>query len=623
MLESINSPEDLRSLTPAELSTLADEIREFIVDAVSHTGGHLGSNLGAVELTLALHRVFESPKDQIIWDVGHQAYVHKILTGRKDQFSDLRRGGGLSGYPSREESSHDIVENSHASTSLSWAFGLASAQKLRGESNDRSVVAVIGDGSLTGGMAFEALNNLGHAETRVVIVLNDNGRSYAPTVGHLTENIAKLRLSPQYIKGRRKIGQALDHLPGGDTVKRGLSGAAAAAREMIEPPAFFEDLGVRYSGPFDGHDVETVEMALRQAKEFDGPIVVHVITQKGKGYAPAEQDDEKRLHDTGAFDPATGQVNGSQAAEPFVKSFTRALLTQAELHPEIVALTAAMPGSTGLLEFQRRWPERFFDVGIAEQHAVTAAAGLATAGMRPVVAIYSTFLTRAVDQMLFDVGLHRQPVVFCVDRAGITGPDGASHHGIFDIALCRQVPGMTIFTPSCAEDLEQSFVEAIAITSGPTTLRWPRGACLSLNELQDVEALSGRKLRAGSDICLVAWGPLVWRALEAADLLETRGISTSVWDGRVARPLPQEIVADAQQHKLVVTVEDGVREGGAGAALAMALSDARSPTPVAVLGVPVKFLPQGSPDDIHAQIGLDAKGIAAAALKTWNAKAIL
>lgn len=620
MLDSINSPADLRLLDFEELDHLATEIREFIVEAVSQVGGHLGSNLGAVELTLALHRVFDSPRDRIIWDTGHQSYVHKIVTGRRDQFDQLRTGGGLSGYPSREESSHDIVENSHASTSLSWAFGLANANRIKGEAKDNKVVAVIGDGALTGGMAFEALNNLGHTNTRVVIVLNDNGRSYAPTVGRLTENVARLRLNPQYLKGRRKLGQALDHLPLGETVKRGLSGAAAAARDFIEPPAFFEDLGVRYSGPFDGHDIESLETALEQAADYDGPIVVHVITEKGKGYAPAEQDDEKRLHDTGSFDPATGRVSSNGDAIPFVKSFSKALMQQAEAHPEIVAMTAAMPGSTGLLEFQKRWPERFFDVGIAEQHAVTSAAALATAGLKPIFAVYSTFLTRAIDQLIFDVGLHRQAVIFCLDRAGITGPDGASHHGIFDIALCSRVPGMTILTPSSSQDLEVLLNEAVKIDDGPTSIRWPRGAAPQVEGLAEVSGLNGRKLRSGDDICLIAWGPLVWNALDAAELLEAEGLSVSVWDARIARPIPQPVLDDAAEHRLVVTIEDGVKDGGAGAALAAHLLETTAKTPTVILGVPTVYLPHDSPGAIHKRLGLDASGIATSALNAYKTK---
>lgn len=616
LLDSVNSPEDLRGLTTEELEQLAAEIREFIVQAVSQVGGHLGSNLGVVELTLALHRVFDSPRDIIVWDTGHQAYVHKLVTGRRDQFADLRQADGLSGYPARSESPHDWMENSHASTSLSWAFGLTTALEKVEPGSGRRVIAVIGDGSLTGGMAFEALNNLGHRSNRAIIVLNDNGRSYAPTVGNLTENIAMLRSDPMYVRGRKLIGDALDRIPLGETVKRGMSGAAAAARDMFEPPAFFEDLGVRYTGPFDGHDIAAIEQALTNAASYDGPIVVHVVTSKGKGYAPAEQDTEKHLHDTGLFDPATGLAKPKSAPD-FTRAFTEVLISEGEKHPELVALTAAMPGSTGLIPFEERWPERCIDVGIAEQHAVASAAGMAMAGLRPVVAIYSTFLTRAIDQMLFDVALHEQPVVFCADRAGITGPDGPSAQGIFDLTLALRVPGMTVFTPSSYQELQQQFREALTIAKGPTLLRWPKGAAPEIDPAEVGSGRQARKLREGEDCCVIAFGPLVFEALEAADQLARDGISTTVWDARVARPLDPAMIADASRHRAVVTVEDGVAEGGAGTGVLTALNEpehGRIPL-VSVLGVPVRFVSQGDAGRIRSDLGLDAAGIAATATK--------
>ena len=437
-LERINEPSDLAELSFDELNILATEIRAFIVEAVNKNGGHLGSNLGAVELTLALHRVFESPKDTILWDTGHQAYVHKIVTGRRDGFGDLRREGGLSGYPSRSESIHDVIENSHASTVLSWAHGITAARRLKDGNGAGKVVAVIGDGSLTGGMAYEGLNNLGHSESNIMIVLNDNGRSYAPTVSKLSDSLARIRANPVYLQRQRTIERFAANLPLiGDMVDRGIGAGKAAIREMWEPPAFFEDLGIRYLGPFDGHDIEAMEDAFRNAAAIDGPHVVHVLTQKGRGYAPAEADSVKLMHDTGSI------KDGSYTA-----AFIDSLCKLGEIHENVVAITAAMPDSTGVLAFEERFPDRAFDVGIAEQHAVTMAAGMANTGLVPVFAVYSSFLTRAFDQLNLDVGLHGEHVVFCLDRAGVTGDDGPSHHGVLDMVLCMKVPGMTVMAPS-------------------------------------------------------------------------------------------------------------------------------------------------------------------------------
>src|SRR3954453_8996880 len=470
LLEKISSPADIRDLSYEQLATLASEIRTFILNALSVTGGHLGSNLGVVELTFALHRVFDSPRDILLWDTGHQAYVHKILTGRRDKFSELRQGGGLSGYPSRKESEHDWVENSHASTILSYAHGVATSVHLAGADDDRRVVAVIGDGSLTGGMAYEALNNLGHSGRRVLIVLNDNGRSYAPTVSRLSTNVTRLRSSPSYVRRREWAEGTLGDVPMiGEYLQAGVQGLRAAFREVLEPRNFFQALGVRYVGPVNGHDVAEMEFVLRQAAEFDGPIVVHALTRKGKGYPFAEDDEEKCLHDAPVFDPVTGPPAGWSAPKGYTQAFSEALLAAAERDKRVVAITAAMPGPTGLLPFQARFPDRFFDVGIAEQHAVTAAAGMAMGCLRPVVAVYSTFLSRAWDQVVYDVALHRLPVVFALDRAGITGDDGPSHHGILDMALLQKVPTMTIFAPSSAQELEVMVRDALAITDGPST----------------------------------------------------------------------------------------------------------------------------------------------------------
>ena len=659
-LAKLTSPADLRALSPAQLDELCAEIRHFVVQAVSRTGGHLGSNLGAVELSVALHRVFESPRDVIIWDTGHQAYVHKLITGRREGFERLRQRHGLSGYPSASESPHDFVENSHASTSLSWASGLAVGFQMTGHEH-RRVVAVIGDGSMTGGMAFEALNNLGHYAQRALIVLNDNGRSYAPTVSRLSAAMSRLRQSPHYVQGRRAMEQLLDRVPLGDGVRRGIDSAAAAMREMWEPPAFFETLGVRYLGPVDGHDIAAMESAFRDAAAYtDGPIVVHVVTQKGRGYAPAEHDTEKHLHDIGLFDPATGgapalstgasqlEANMVAQAEPdadadsqaaaksqptassepalrdYTAVFTETLITAARRNRDIVAITAAMGGSTGLLPFQREFPERFYDVGIAEQHALTSAAGMARAGLRPVVAVYSTFLARAFDQALYDIGLHRMPVILCVDRAGITGPDGASHHGLYDIAMFTRIPGMTVFAPSSPDELPMAFAQALEITDGPVAIRWPRGKGPVTQPAEHTATMASgmrmqaRQHRCGPDACILAAGQTLAAATEAAALLSAEGVDVSLWDPRVLKPLDRAMVLDAATHPLVVTVEDGVRVGGFGSLVNDALQQLDVPTAprVSQLGTPDAYLPHGTAAELHAELGLDAVGIAAAVRKT-------
>ena len=610
LLNRVITPAALRSMSYEELDGLSDEIREFIVDAVKTHGGHLGSNLGAVELTIALHRVFNSPTDAIIWDTGHQAYVHKIVTGRSHLFEELRKPGGLSGYPSREESEHDWVENSHASTSLSYAHGLALAYRSAEQSGGtrRRVVAVIGDGSMTGGMAFEGLNNLGHSNLDVVIIFNDNGRSYAPTVSRLSERLARLQVNPTFVQQQERVERILGDLPlVGDHVDRVLDAVKAGVRELAESPSFFSDLGVRYTGPFDGHDIRNLERSLRHAAELEGPVVVHVLTDKGRGYEPAERDPIKRMHDT-----------SQTKLGSYTQAFADALVKEGESRPELVAITAAMPDSTGLLAFKDRFPDRFVDVGIAEQHAVTSAAGMAMGGLRPVVAIYSTFLTRAFDQVNLDVGLHRQPVVFCLDRAGITGDDGPSHHGILDMALLTKVPGMCVMAPSSYQELEAMLAQALDMTDGPVAIRWPKTAARQVGEDEVGSGLSGRKVRSGETVCLLAVGKMLDAAEEAADVLEGQGVSASVWDVRVVAPLDEAMLSDARGHSLVITVEDGIREGGAGACIATALSetDGDGPPPaIRILGIPTSYIPHGKPDQILAACGLDAKGIASTALE--------
>ncbi len=616
LLETIRSPRDLRRLDAEELDQLTDEIRQFIVEAVSRTGGHLGSNLGAVELTLALHRVFDSPHDVLLWDTGHQAYVHKIVTGRQAGFDALKQAGGLSGYPSRDESEHDWVANSHASTILSYAHGMATGLALRGI--DRRIVAVVGDGALTGGMAFEALNNLGHSGRRVIIVLNDNGRSYAPTISRLGDHLARLRLNPSYVHARRMLEDRLRTLAGmGEVAVQGINGISAALREVFEPHAFFEALDVRYTGPIDGHDTARIEQALRHAATYDGPIVVHVRTQKGRGYAPAETDVEKRLHDVSAFDPTTGKSASRGGGPTYTQVFSDTIVELAERHDELVALTAAMPGSTGLLPLAERHPDRVIDVGIAEQHAVTAAAGMAMMGLRPVFAVYSTFLSRAFDQMNLDVGLHGQPVVFALDRAGITGPDGPSHHGVLDLALSLRVPGMTVFAPSSAGELRRMLTDAMTL-DGPSLVRFPKGTAPQVPDDEIGRGLEARRISGGADVCILAVGKMVPAAVQAAEQLRADGVSVTVWDVRVVKPADPAMLDDAARHDLVVTVEDGVRHGGAGSYLAGLLverDDAGRAPRLLHLGTPDAYVDHGSAEQIHTDLGLDATGIAAATRK--------
>ncbi len=564
LLDSVTDPDDLRKLDAAELTALASEIRSCLVESVSASGGHLGSNLGVVELTIALHRTFQSPVDAILWDVGHQAYVHKLLTGRRDGFARLRQAGGLSGYPSRAESVHDLVENSHASTACAYACGLAEARRSRGEPG--SVVAVVGDGALTGGLTYEALGNIGQRGVPVVVVCNDNGRSYAPTVTPLS--------AP-------------------DRMQR-----------------FAEALGFDYRGPIDGHDLASLEAALGAAADPDGPVFVHVRTVKGRGYRPAEDDPVKCLHDVGPFDAATGKTVGAEAPT-WTQAFAEAMVGLGRDRSDVVAVTAAMPGSTGLLPFAERYPDRFYDVGIAEQQAVASAAGMAMGGLRPVVAIYSTFLNRAWDQVYYDVGLHRLPVVFCVDRAGITGDDGASHHGVLDLALLSKVPGMTVLAPSSAAEVDVMLRHALEL-DGPVAIRWPKGAAPADAPPGTGHALTARRLRVGADVAVLAVGKLVTPAMHAARRLADAGIETSVWDVRCCAPLDGAMFDDAARHPVVVTVEDGIADGGIGSAIALGLAASSAPTPeVRVLGTPTEYLDHDAPDAILARLGLDSRGIAA------------
>jgi 1-deoxy-D-xylulose-5-phosphate synthase len=640
-LERIREPADLRALDYDQLRDLGGEIRDFIVSAVSEVGGHLGSNLGAVELTLALHRVFESPTDAILWDTGHQAYVHKIVTGRQTAFETLRQAGGLSGYPSREESPHDLIENSHASTVLSYADGLASARDL-GTNGQRHIVAVLGDGAMTGGMSYEALNNMGHHNRGVIVVLNDNGRSYAPTISNLSANsqgfdeqanhpsipdrvtgrlshaLTDIRQNPVYVRRQRRLEEFLHGLPlVGNQAGSAMDAFKAGVREFLQPPSFFEALGARYIGPFDGHDIEQMEHAFHNAIELsgEGAIVVHVLTQKGRGYSPAEDDDEKNLHDAPVFDPAIGPPRA--VASGYTQTFAEAIIKEAEGDPRLVAITAAMPGPTGLLPFQARFPDRFFDVGIAEQHAVTSAAGMAMGGLRPVVAIYSTFLNRAWDQVVYDVAMHRLPVIFCLDRAGVTGPDGASHHGVYDMALLSKVPGMRVLVPSSAQELAQMLHDATSLAdAGPVVIRYPRGAARQVSEHEVGVGLHGRKVLSASDpassVCVIAIGKMLETAEKAAAALGEHGTEVTVWDARSCAPVDPDMIADAATHRRVVTIEDGIRDGGIGMAIATEIGALDGSIPVTPLGLPTKFLPHDpKSSNIHARCGLDADGLIA------------
>jgi 1-deoxy-D-xylulose-5-phosphate synthase len=614
LLESIAGPQDLKALDAEQLPILASEIRDFLVQAVSRSGGHLGPNLGVVELTVALHRVFDSPRDRIVFDTGHQSYVHKLLTGRQAGFGKLKQRGGVSGYPSRAESDHDIVENSHASTSLSYADGLAKAYRLRGE-GDRTVVAVIGDGALTGGMAWEALNNIAAAkDSRLVIVVNDNGRSYTPTIGGLAEHLARVRVSQRYENVLDYIKTTLSRTPlVGPPVYETLHGIKKGIKDVLQPQVLFEDLGLKYLGPIDGHDEQLVEHALRRAAGFGGPVLVHVITRKGFGYPPAEDDEEDCLHQIGAFEPATGRPT-TPARRGWTNVFSDELVAIAAERPDIVALTAAMLYPTGLAPFRQAYPERTFDVGIAEQHAVTSAAGLALGGMHPVVAIYATFLNRAFDQVLMDVALHRLPVTFVLDRAGVTGPDGPSHNGMWDGSILQVVPGLKIAAPRDGARVAELLREAVAVHDRPTVLRFPKGA--AGGDIPAVGALGGMDVLhrpsgdQAPDVLLVGVGPMAGICVEAAGRLADQGIGVTVVDPRWTKPVDGALAGAAAAHRLVVTVEDNGVVGGFGDAVCRLLRDHDVDTPVRTFGLPQQFLDHASRGEILDDTGLSPQHLA-------------
>ncbi|MCX5529973.1 1-deoxy-D-xylulose-5-phosphate synthase [Streptomyces sp. NBC_00006] len=610
ILESIRGPRDLKALSEEEIGELAHEVREFLIHAVARTGGHLGPNLGVVELSIALHRVFESPVDRLVWDTGHQSYVHKLLTGRQD-FSKLRGKGGLSGYPSREESEHDIVENSHASTALGWADGLAKARQVQGERGH--VVAVIGDGALTGGMAWEALNNIAAAKDRpLIIVVNDNERSYAPTIGGLANHLATLRTTDSYEQVLAWGKDVLLKTPVvGHTVYESLHGAKKGFKDAFAPQGMFEDLGLKYVGPIDGHDVGAVESALRRAKRFHGPVLVHCLTEKGRGYEPALADEADRFHTVGVMDPLTCEPLAPSNGPSWTSVFGDEIAAIGREREDVVAITAAMLHPVGLTKFAEEFPERVWDVGIAEQHAAVSAAGLATGGLHPVVAVYATFLNRAFDQLLMDVALHKCGVTFVLDRAGVTGADGASHNGMWDMSVLQVVPGLRIAAPRDADQLRSQLREAVAVDDAPTMLRFPKE---SVGEpIAAVDRVGGIDVLHRAEeprVLLVSVGVMAPVCLQTADLLEARGINCTVVDPRWVKPVDPDLAPLAAAHELVAVVEDNSKAAGVGSAVALALGEAEVDVPVRRFGIPEQFLAHGKRGEVLADIGLTPVEIA-------------
>ncbi|MBB5083042.1 1-deoxy-D-xylulose-5-phosphate synthase [Nonomuraea endophytica] len=608
LLSSIKGPEDVRRLGAAQLPRLAGEIRDTLVDSCARFGGHLGPNLGVVELTIALHRVFDSPRDPIIWDTGHQAYVHKLLTGRLAGFDALKQEGGLSGYPSQAESEHDFVENSHASTALSYADGLGKAFKLRGE-RERRVVAIIGDGALTGGMAWEALNNIAAIkDLPVVIVVNDNGRSYSPTIGGLASHLSSLRVNRRYEDMLEFVKDKIGNVP---VLYDALHGIKKGVKDVIAPQVMFEDLGLKYLGPIDGHDEQAMEAALRKARDFGGPVIVHALTQKGRGYSPAENHDEDQMHGPGAFDKSTGLEKPKPRI--WTDVFSEEMVKLGRERSDIVGITAAMLHPVGLAAFAEAYPERIYDVGIAEQHALTSAAGLALGGMHPVFAVYATFLNRGFDQLLMDVALHKLPVTMVLDRAGVTGDDGASHNGMWDLSILQVVPGLRIAVPRDGERIVELLREAVATTDGPTVLRYPKGALAETIEpagkLGEMDLLRVAESDE-PDVLLVGVGPMAHICMDAAKLLDAQGINATVVDPRWVKPLDDALVVAAAAHKLVAVVEDNGKVGGVGDAVSRLLREADVDVPVRSYGIPQRFLDHAKRAKILGQIGLTGQDLA-------------
>ena len=610
MLEKLSAPSDLQGLTASELVQLAQEIRQFLVEKVSRTGGHLGPNLGVVELTIAMHRVFDSPKDVLLFDTGHQSYVHKILTGRAATFDRLRQKDGISGYPSRSESVHDVIENSHASGALSWAHGIASAFKIQNVV-DRKVVALVGDGALTGGMSWEALNNIAASEDLpLIIVVNDNERSYSPTIGGMATYLSTLRATRGYEKFLDWGKGVLERTPVvGQPIYETLHGVKKGIKDIVAPQGMFEDLGLKYIGPIDGHDIPAIEDALNLAKDFGAPVLVHVITEKGRGHAPAIQDEAEKFHAVGIVNPETGEPL-SKAAKSWTSIFSAELLELGRERDDIVAITAAMLGPTGLDSFQREFPARTFDVGIAEQHAVTAAAGMAYAGLHPIVAVYSTFLNRAFDQLLLDVALHKAGVTFVLDRAGVTGDDGASHNGVWDLALSGIVPGLSVAAPRDAVRVRELLREAVKIDDAPTLLRFPKGPVI--NEIPAFERRDGIDVLyrgESADILFVSVGALAQIAVEAAAQAYREGVGVTVIDPRWVKPLPASLVTMAGRYKSVVVLEDGIEHGGIASTISELFREHDLDIPVHSIGTPLVFLEHAKRAEIFAELGITVQAI--------------
>jgi len=613
LLDSINGPEDVKALTAAQMPLLAKEIREFLVDSVSKTGGHLGPNLGVVELTIALHRVFDSPQDSIVFDTGHQAYVHKLLTGRRDDFVNLRKKGGLSGYPSRSESEHDIVENSHASTALSWADGIANARRLQGR-RDRYTVAVIGDGALTGGMAWEAINNISaDRDLPLVIVVNDNERSYAPTTGGLADHLATLRMTRGYERFLDWGKNTLARTPVvGSAMYETLHGMKKGLKDIVAPQGMFEDLGLKYLGPIDGHDEAAVESALRRARAFGGPVLVHLITQKGRGYAPARQDEADRFHAVGVINPETG-LAFAEGGRIWTDEFSEEMCEIGAERPDVVAVTAAMMIPVGLDKFAERFPDRVFDVGIAEQHALTMASGLAFAGLHPVVAVYATFLNRAFDQLLMDAGLHKAGVTVVLDRAGVTGTDGPSHNGMWDMTIGAVVPGLRLAAPRDGAQVRRQLREALEVSDGPTVLRFPKGVVAHpIDRVRQLGALDvlHETSQGAVDLLIVGVGVMAATSVGVAEKLEAQGLSVRVVDPRWVLPVSSDLLRAVDEATAVAVIEDNLVSGGIGSAVTLAVRQAGRSTAVHCYGIPKEFLGHATRGQVLEQIGLTPDAIA-------------
>jgi len=618
MLESIKSPADIKALDSAQLIALSEEIRHFLIDKVSKTGGHLGPNLGVVELTLAIHRVFNSPSDVVLFDTGHQSYVHKMLTGRAADFDGLRQRGGIAGYPNRRESEHDVIENSHASTALSWGDGISYGFAQTGQ-NDRHVVVVVGDGALTGGMSWEALNNIAATEVRnLVIIVNDNERSYSPTIGGLATYLSTLRVTRGYERFLDWGKDVLHKTPVvGTPIYETLHGMKKGIKDIVAPQGMFEDLGLKYMGPIDGHDIAALEKALQKAKAFGEPVLIHAITEKGRGHKPATDDEAEKFHAVGVVDPATG-ASLSKSVTSWTKVFSEELIEIAREREDIVAITAAMLGPTGLAAFEKEFPSRTIDVGIAEQHAVTSAAGMAFAGLHPVVAIYSTFLNRAFDQLLLDVALHKAGVTFVLDRAGVTGDDGPSHHGIWDLALTGIVPTMHVAAPRDAARLRETLREAVEISDAPSMVRYPKGAVqIDIPAFERRDGIDVLYRGESADVLLVSIGSMAAIAVEAASMAYREGVGVTVIDPRWVKPLPTSLITMSQRYKSVVVLEDGIKHGGIASSISEMFREAGLATPIHSIGVPLEFIEHSKRSEILNDLGITAQNISRSIVE-WN-----